>query len=150
MKKLIFLFALTGFIVACDKDDIETKPTLKIESLSSEIVARNQNLKATLSFTDKEGDVNDTIYIIRTRTNKRGPVTLKAIDFKVPDFPAKSKGEISVNLTYTILTLQLNPLAIPGNSSQNEPDTLLLKFVLKDKEKNVSDTAVANVIVQRS
>jgi hypothetical protein len=151
MNKLIFIFCLTGFIIACSKDSVDTKPSLKIESVSSDIIAKNQDLNVTMSFTDKEGDVNDTLFIIRTRTNKRGPVTLKPLALKVPDFPSKTKGEITANLSYSNhLTLQLSPLSIPGNASQNEPDTLILKFVLKDKEKNVSDTATANVIVQRS
>jgi|GEM_PF-187240 len=150
MKKITYLIiVLIGFI-ACKKDNVETKPTLKLESMSSEFVPRNQNLSLTFTFTDKEGDISDSIFMIRTRLNRRGPLTRAAIPYKVPEFPSKSKGEIVLELDYRLdITTGIPALSVQGNNTQREPDTLQLKFVLRDKAKNLSDTAVANVIVER-
>jgi hypothetical protein len=150
MKKIAPILAFIVILVACDKDQFETKPTLKLESLSSEFISKNQGLDITFSFTDKEGDVNDTLFVSRTRLNKRSIVTRPFIPYQIPDFPKTVKGEIVLRLAYTSgLTLGINPLSIPNQAGKFEPDTLLLRFVLKDKENNKSDTAIANVIVER-
>ena len=149
--KQLFILSLGIFIfAACNKDKFETKPKLKVESLSSDFIPRNQDLRITFSFTDKEGDVDDSLYLIRTRLNQRGPYTdAKPIEYKIPSFPNQQKGEITLTLPYALgLTFGISPVGIPGTNDR-ELDTLALKFVLLDKGKNVSDTATANVIVER-
>lgn len=150
MRQLIFVSIILLVFVACGKDKFETKPSLKVESLSSEFVSTNQDLNVTLSFTDKEGDVDDSLYVIRSRTNKRGTITTKPIGFQIPEFPNQQSGEISLNLLYArFLALNISPINNSSSPTGKEPDTLVLKFVLRDKAKNVSDTAIANVIVER-
>ena len=151
MKQILTYSCIVLALVACDKDKFETKPKLEVESLSTDFVPRNQDLRITLSFTDKEGDVDDSLYVIRTRTNKRGPFTpVNPSRYKIPEFPNQSEGEIELTLPYSLgLTSGFSSVIAPGNPPTREPDTLILKFVLKDKAKNVSDTATANVIVER-
>jgi hypothetical protein len=152
MKKYFFSFLAFLIIAACNKDKFQTKPTLKITSDNPKTIPVGGTLSVTLEYTDKEGDVNDSLFIIRQRLNVRGRSTYVALPYKIPDFPATDKGEIRVNLDYQLgLTLQIQPIRIPGsNPSRNEPDTLNLKFVVKDKAKNISDTVVLNnVIVSR-
>lgn len=150
MKQLFILCIGAFFFVACNKDDFQTKPQIKIESQNYDFVPRNQDLKIVLSFTDKEGDVDDTLYIVRTRLNQRGPYTdIKPLGFKIPSFPDNPKGDMTVTLTYGFgLTAGISTINIPG-STQKEPDTMTLKFVAVDKAKNISDTATSNVIVER-
>jgi hypothetical protein len=151
MKKVARLLAFIVILIACDKDQFETKPTLKLESLSSEFVQKNEDLQVKFSFTDKEGDVSDTLFVFRSRLNKRGIINHAVTPFRIPDFPNTTKGEIVLNLNYgKALTLNNSPaLSIPGQSGKFEPDTMLLRFILKDKANNKSDTAIANVIVER-
>jgi len=149
--KQLFIFGLgTLIFVACNKDKFETKPQLKVESLNYDIVPKGAPLRVTFSFTDKEGDVDDSIYVVRTRLNQRGLYTdPKAFGYKIPAFPDQPEGEITLNMTYANdLTFGLSPVDIPG-SNNKELDTLVLKFVAIDKKENVSDTATANVIVER-
>lgn len=150
MKQLFILGLGALILAACNKDKFETKPQLKIESLSSDFVPRNQDLQITFSFTDKEGDVDDTLYLVRTRLNQRGPYTdINPFDYKIPNFPDQQSGEITLNMSYGFaLTAGISSIGIPGTTDR-EPDTMALKFVLLDKGKNVSDTAIANVIVER-
>lgn len=152
MKKYFFLLLVVGAATACSKDKYETKPQLKFKSANYDVVPLSATLEINIEFTDKEGDVSDSIFFVRQRLNKRGPLTLPVLPYKIPDFPNTSKGEFQVNLNYSNdLTLQLQPIRIPGsNPSRNEPDTLNLKFVAKDKGGNKSDTlTLSNVIVIR-
>lgn len=149
--KQVFILCLGAFIfAACNKDKFQTKPQIKIESQNFDFVPRNQDLQIVLSFTDKEGDVDDSLYLVRTRLNQRGPYTdIKPLDYKIPSFPDQPSGEMTVTLTYGFgLTAGISTISIPG-STQKEPDTMALKFVVVDKAKNISDTATANVIVER-
>jgi hypothetical protein len=150
MKQLIILGLGALIFTACDKDKFQTQPQLKIESLNYDFVPKNESLRVTLSFTDKEGDVDDTLYVVRTRLNQRGPYSDQTpFDYKIPSFPDQQNGEIELNMSYGLdLTVNLPSIFVPGTTDR-EPDTMALKFVLLDKGKNASDTAIANVIVER-
>lgn len=146
-----FLFSLLAFVLfACSKDKFETKPSLKYKSSSTDIVPMGSGLQVNLEFTDKEGDL-DSVFIIRERLNKRGPLINNSLQLAFPSsFNNETKGELILNLDYTgRLTYQINEIDIPGSGGANEPDTLLLKFVIKDKAKNYSDTAQKDFIVIR-
>lgn len=149
MKRIFVFCSLAAIIIACSKDKFQTKPQIRIKSVSSEIVPPNSGLRVTLEFTDKEGDVSDSIFWVRQRLNKKSQDTIAAAR-PIPSFPNTSKGEIEVNFAYAFdLTSALPAISIPGTGSQKEPDTLRLKFVVKDKAGNKSDTASTDVIVIR-
>ncbi len=146
-----FLLSLLAFILfACSKDKFETKPSLKYKSASTHIVPMGSGLQVNLEFTDKEGDL-DSVFIIRERLNKRGPLINNSLQLAFPSsFNNETKGELILNLDYGgRLTYQINGISIPGSGGAYEPDTLLLKFVIKDKAKNYSDTAQKDFIVIR-
>jgi len=147
---LVVIVALT--ILACGKDKFQTVPQLKIKSKSADVVSLNENLRVTIEYTDKQGDVDDSLIIVRQRLNVKKPLTLAPSPYKIPTFPDTQKGEFEVNFRYNFdLTVGLTPIPIPGsNPQQNEPDTMVLKFVARDKAGNKSDTVTTNVIVRRS
>lgn len=144
---LAVIFALT--IIACGKDSFETKPELRLRSVSPDLVPIGGDLRMNIEYTDKEGDVSDSLIIIRQRLNKKSPVTMAPNPYDIPDFPTKNKGEFEVTLTYyTHLTVGMTPIPLPG--SKREVDTLRLKIVARDKGGNKSDTLfVNNVYVTR-
>jgi hypothetical protein len=90
--------------------------------------------------------------MIRERLNIKNPVVSLPIEYDVPDFPDKNKGEFEVTIPFVFgLALALDPISIPGSPGKFEEDTLRLKFVVRDRAKNVSDTAVIDrVIVSRT
>ena len=57
MRQFLILILICCFIVACSKDTFETRPTIKIKEVSSEVIPLNGNLDITLEYTDKEGDL---------------------------------------------------------------------------------------------
>lgn len=144
MKKGILIGCSVIFLsLACNKDKFETKPTLKLKSQNGDTFAKNEDfLVVEFDFTDKEGDVNDTLYVRKIRINQRQAAqTLRdSFKLKVPDFPAENKGVIKVSLDYQNYLVSALPPPTSGNPPKPEPDTLMMKFALKDKGKNISDT----------
>ena len=148
----LFISLLTIFIiiaVACNKDKFQTKPTIKIKSLNTEYIPLNGSLIIRLECTDKEGDVQDSVIIIKRRLNRRVVPTLRdTIRYKFPDFPNTPRTEVIATLDYqTILSAQ-NPPNIPGsNPPQKELDTLILKMAVRDRAGHISDTITSNQII---
>lgn len=149
---LLFSSLLMVAFLACNKDKFQTKPQLKFKSKNTDVVEANTDLRITLEYTDKEGDVDDSLLVVRQRLNRRGPVTLPASPYPIPKFPDTNKGQFEITLGYQFgLVFGLSPLRIPGsNPARNEPDTLNLKFVARDKAGNKSDTlTLSDIIVIR-
>ena len=150
MKKLLIAGFVLVVLFACNKDKYQTKPQISLKSVSTKVVPTNGNLTVVLSYTDKEGDISDSLYIKKVRLNKTVVTTLRdSLKYKIPDFPDYSKGEIDLALQYqNNLISAVNPPPIPGsNPSVPQPDTLLLKFWIRDKAGNVSDTVTTGQIV---
>lgn len=148
---LIILFGTMAVLVACDKDDFETKPKIEITSTSANVVPRNSDLRIDLRVTDKEGDVDDSVVVVRERLNERAAdPRSRELRYKIPEFPDNNTVDMEVILdNSTALTLASPAIPIPGSQGEFEPDTLSLKFVVIDRAKNVSDTVSANVVVIR-
>ncbi|HEV8271297.1 MAG TPA: hypothetical protein VGQ04_08310 [Chitinophagaceae bacterium] len=153
MKTRIWLALIITFVmISCGKDKFETIPQLEYKSRNTDIVPVNGSLRLNIEFRDKEGDVNDSVLIVRQRLNKRGAVQLPANPYGIPHFPTTDKGEFEITLDYQFqLITGLAPIRIPGsNPVKNEVDTLRLKIVARDHAGNKSDTLVVdNVYVIR-
>ena len=155
MKIRIWLALIIVFgMIGCDKDKFQTIPqlTLKSRSPEKEPVKVNDPLRLNIEYTDKEGDVSDSLFILRQRLNQKGAVTPPKSPYDIPTFPTVDKGEFEITLDYINLTFNLTAISIPGSGSpaKKEIDTLRLKIVAKDKAGNKSDTLVVdNVYVIR-
>jgi hypothetical protein len=155
MKNMRYITICAGILLAlaCSKDKPETRPSIKIKSVSADVIPNGGTLFVNLEFTDKEGDVNDTLYIIKKRLNKHEVVTVRdSIARKVPDFPEKSRGTIELSLEYSnfLISAQSPPIVSPGPPIVYEPDTIRMTFYLKDKANHISDTvAIDRLIIIR-
>jgi len=155
MKTRIWLAVIITFgMLSCGKDKFETKPQLEYLSRNTDIVNPGQALRLNIEFRDKEGDVSDTLFIVRQRLNKKGPVQLPASFYLIPDFPKTDKGEFEITLDYSNdLTTALTAIPIPGSGTpaKKEIDTLRIKILARDLGGNKSDTLVVdNVYVTRT
>lgn len=148
IRILIVVLFCAAFIVACDKDKFQTKPTLTLKSMNGNVVPAGASLVLNFEFTDKEGDVNDTIFVKKIRLNKlKVPTVRDSFGLQVPTFPKNTKGEIQLTLEHSFyLTSAINPPKDPV-TGKNINDTLLLQFALKDKANNVSDTVTTGPVV---
>ncbi len=147
----LFISLLSIFIlvaVACNKDKFQTKPTITIKSMSGDYIPLNGSLEVTLECTDKEGDVQDSIFVVKRRLNKRVVPTIRdTIRFGFPVFPTKTKTDIVLTFDYQSILSAQSPPFIPGSAPpQRELDTLIIKFAVKDKAGNISDTIISNTI----
>lgn len=149
MKKVVILS--TGFLfvlLACGKNKFNTRPSLTLKSLSSTNLPVNGDLRIDFEFTDKEGDISDSIFLKRIRTNQiQVPVNLDTFGLAVPSFPEKPKGEITLLLNYQLhIIAALNP-PLEGNPPTPVPDTIIFKIALRDKAGNISDTVTTEPII---
>lgn len=153
MKYAFYIVCLFTVLIACKKDKFETTPSLRLKSTSSKIIPPNGSLNLVFEFTDKEGDLKDSLFYRKVRLNVRK--TAEKIDslyYKIPAFPKAFQGEFNVNIPATDLEAAINPLTIPNtNPPKKESDTLDLKFAIRDKAKHTSDTVIVKgVVVQRN
>lgn len=155
MKRFVLFSTLAVLVFACSKDKFETTPQLRLKSQSVEVVPINGNLRLVFEFTDKEGDINDTLFFKKERLNIRKVETkVDSLGIPVPDFPKTQKGEFIINFDYEsyLKSAIYPPRANPGELPEKyESDTLRMKFILRDKAGHKSDTVtINNLIIERT
>ncbi len=141
--KILIAVLIIGGIVACKKNAYNTKPTIVLKSISSNIIPVGGSLTIELQVTDKEGDVTDpaTLSMIKLRLNKKitEVVNNDTLTKKVPFAPDTQDGFILMNLDYNNFLISA--------VSPTENDTIQYRFALIDKAGNVSDTILSEPIV---
>lgn len=144
-KILVSVLAVV-FLAACGKDKYNTNPTIKLKSVGNKVVQPNGFLRVEFEITDKEGDISDTLYFKKIRTNRRTTAIVRdSLAFQIPAAPTTRDGFIEMNLQYQN---HLIAAISPGNPIQN--DTLTLQFTVRDKAKNKSEpVTIENVVVIR-
>jgi hypothetical protein len=152
MKNMRYITICAGILLAlaCGKDKPGTTPTIKIKSVSAEVVPINGILEVTLEFTDKEGDISDSLFMGKKRVNiipaVSGILVRDSLFFNVPPYSNKARGEITLHLQYQnhLIAAETPP---KDALDQNIADTIVLRFALQDKAKHTSDTVSTNKIV---
>lgn len=148
MQKL-FLYStlLLTLFIACGKDKFETKPTIEIKSIGPNPVPINSSMVVELEYTDKEGDIQDSLFIRKIRINQKKVALTVRDSFYLPlpgDAPEKNKGTIKLTLLYQDHLISAQN---PGSPPNAAPDSLIFRFALRDKAKNTSDTVETGLIV---
>jgi hypothetical protein len=146
-----FVVSICLLITGCSKDKEETKPSIKVKSLSSQVIPVNSDLSINLEFTDKEGDL-ESIFVQKVRQNIRTTTTIRdTFSLPVADFPKKSNGDLEMRLFYQLQLLSAERApANPNSPTGYESDSLVIKLVLRDKAANASDTVTTDqIVVQR-
>ena len=152
LRFFIIILVIAVAAGACKRSKFNTKPTLTLKSQNGNFVPVGATLVLDFEFTDKEGDVDDTIYLKKIRINTiKVPTIRDSLALQVPTFPKNTKGEIRLQLDYNgFMISAINPPSDPNNPGKKISDTLMMKFALKDRANNISDTVtVGPIIVQR-
>jgi hypothetical protein len=144
--KILLSLLVVVFLAACKKDKYNTTPTITLKSTSNKTVAINNVFTVQFELTDKEGDISDTLYFKKIRTNKRVTGTVRdSLMFAIPEVTNIKTSFLNLDLQYQN---HLISSTNPGNPPQ--PDTLTLQFYVKDKAKNKSEIiSIPDVIVIR-
>jgi hypothetical protein len=148
--KTILVFLSVLLLFACSKDKVETKPHLSLKSANPKVVPQNSDMIVTMNFTDQEGDL-DGVYLWKVRLNKIKSTTVRdSIFLAVPDFPKHNTGELELLLQYQNHLVSASSPRKDPITGKFESDSLNMKFLLKDKKGNASDTVFLNgVVIQR-
>lgn len=139
LHTFIGLAGLVMLVVAgCKKEGITTKPKLIFKSVTSNHVAHNQNIAFTFDFSDKEGDYNDSIWVIKVSSSWcENPSFADSAKWKMPDLSGQGNknGELEIRMFY------VTDLAAQTCDFTDTLETAIFKFLIKDLAGNISDTA---------
>jgi hypothetical protein len=147
MKIKCLLSALVLLVIVSCKKSNNGELTLKVNSVSANVIPVDADLTVTLDFTSK-GSVIDTIGMIKLRINQDQTPTIRdTILYPVPTYPESAKGQLQLLLDYNLDLVSAESPPTVGNPPVNEPDSLVLRFFVKDAANNVSDTVNTGTIV---
>ena len=134
----LFSIFLVLLFAGCEKNKFSTTPSLKFKSVNTIQLRTQESIRFTLSFTDAEGDLTDSIFIQEVVPGCPAS-EFHYGSFPLPAFPASKnqQGDIILTLEYNDFTPQCPP----------KNDTAIFRFVLKDKAQHVSDTVSSPTIV---
>ena len=120
----------------CGKDTFTTKPQIKFIKAEDYTVSQGGLIKFYLEVTDKEGDLQDSIYI--QGIAKSCPQSNFTYGYPVPEFPSEANAKVDIEVTFIngVLGAPYPPLS----PQCGRADTTNFRFWIKDKAKNVSDT----------
>jgi hypothetical protein len=137
MVRLLGGSAICGMLfLACGKDSFNTKPSLEFLSTGSRDLRQGDLLQINLLVRDKEGDLNDTLFMeASTRLCPANKVLLK---YQMPEIPPKNNFEGKINVIFLVNVLGDYP--IWNLNLCSGPDSVNFRFWIKDKAQNVSDT----------
>lgn len=136
--KRILLFSFAALVLAaCGKDKFETVPKVTVKSFGPETVVKGQQFKLVAEVTDKEGDLQDTMLLVRKRfTNNILFFTdTTRISLKNFAFPNHSSIELQLIFTYG----EDVPGTIFYNFQESVDRGLIYGLILSDKAKNKSE-----------
>ncbi|MFN4974292.1 MAG: hypothetical protein ACK5GV_03495 [Bacteroidota bacterium] len=146
--KLILIAGLLVYIpLACKKNEFTTKPQISFKKISNTTLSTtNPVVFFEIKFTDKEGDVQDTLWVQKiSKVCPNSPGVQFTSKNKVPDFTPISnvEGVLEIGFAYNANIGNYPTISGCGNKT----DTATFKFWLRDKAKNVSDTLVSPPII---
>jgi hypothetical protein len=136
MKRLLFFGLIAGALAACSKDKFETVPQVKITSFGPDEVRKGELFRLTADITDKEGDLQDSIYLVQKRFTGSNLLSSDTLGFSLEQlgFPTKNKVELLLTFAYGE--------DIPGTIFYTRQETidrgLSYGIIVRDKAKNKS------------
>jgi hypothetical protein len=149
MKLRYFLTALIMIAIISCKKDGGSGLSIKLESVSGNIVPIGASLRVTLNFTDNGGHAIDTIFMHKIRINQHQvSLTIRDTIYLIPPgYPGNTKGQLQFDLDNTNFLASAFQPPTSGNPPQNESDSLIIKFAARDVAANKSDTVSTGLIV---
>ena len=147
MKKLLLFGAIAFVLAACSKDKFETVPQVTIKEFGPEEVFKGQLIELIATVTDKEGDVQDSVYVVRKRFNASNVLlTVDTTRYNISSLGTPKKQEIDVQITF--LYGELKPEVAPIQNLETFADrNFAIGLVVIDKAGNRSQYVESETIV---
>lgn len=142
MRYTLLFSILMLLMASCKKDKFSSTPSLKFKSVNTTSLHNQQLLTFTLSFTDSEGDLKDSIFVQEIVPDCSA--SNFAALFPLPAFPTSKdqQGNIQVSFQYNGSS---GYTSISPQCQQN--DTAVFRFALRDQANHVSDTVSSPHII---
>jgi len=140
---------LTGAVIlaivwtACSKDKYNTTPTLTFTNVNGNEFGAGQVIDFSFQVTDKEGDLQDTIFM--KRTSPACSDLNYTAGFEMPQTVPKKFLKADIQLIFAFRNPAPPYITLEGCSERD--DTASFKFWIKDKAGHVSDTVQSPTIV---
>jgi hypothetical protein len=139
---LLFVMILLLGGISCNKDQYKTDPQISLESITT-LIPIGGELDAKFKFTQKSSKLSGGTFIaIRTRLNQNpllpGTGSSDSLGGIIPSYPDKDQGEYEFTMPYA---------DIYEGDTENDNDTILIRFALIDRVGNKSDTISSPIIV---
>ncbi|HZH65000.1 MAG TPA: hypothetical protein VEY10_08905 [Flavisolibacter sp.] len=135
MKKAVFFCLVAAAFAACSKDKFQTIPQVTITSFGPDVVFKGQRFELLADITDKEGDLQDTFYLVQKRYTGDNLLTSDTAKYSLANlgFPAKDKIELRLTFAYGE---QINGTLLQNQESADRG--LIYGLIIRDKAKNKS------------
>ena len=144
MRYTIIIIIIAGFIFSgCKKESFSSTPKLTYKSVNTNQLHPDQIIKFTLSVTDAEGDIIDTMYVQKVSFNCAASNFFDR--YRIPIFPTTKNLSTDIQISYS--NGINNPGYITVASRCDYNDTCYFRFMLKDRAGNKSDTIKSETIV---
>ena len=148
MKQILLFACLCGVLTACEKNKFETVPQVTIKSFGPDVVRKGELFELVAEVTDKEGDLQDSVLLLRKRfTNGTIPVPTRNDDSTYLDlrdfrFPNKPSIELRILFAYGE--------QIPGTFFYNIQESVdrgvTYTLIVSDRAKNKSKSVETRMI----
>jgi hypothetical protein len=143
MRNTILIAVVSLIFLSCSKDKFSSTPQLTYKSVNTDRLSPNQVIQFSLSFTDAEGDVIDTMYVQKVSLNCAASNFFERV--AIPDFTTNKNLKADVLVSYANGINNPPYTTVASRCSFN--DTCYFRFMLKDKANNKSDTVRSETIV---
>ena len=143
MRYSILLASISLLIISCNKDKFTEAPQLKYKSVNTTELNKGQVLVFKLSFTDGDGDLQDSLFVEKIEPTCSGSYFKEK--YKIPVFPNTKNTEGEIEVSYGYRAGGDYPSIKEPQCNRN--DTCYFRFMLKDKAQHTSDTVQSETII---
>jgi hypothetical protein len=133
-----FYFIFLVLLLGCQKTKFETRPRLKLVSVSTTTIKYKDNLQIILQITDKQGDFIDTVWMTKITT---GCLDSDLRNTYLVSSEVQRKNNFLADYIFTLSYIEeLQPFC-------KKRDTAVFRFWTKDVKGNFSDTVKTSPII---
>ena len=142
--KILILLVLAVIINSCNKDKYQDKPQLTLKTINSTVVSPGNILTFDIEVTDKQGDIQDTVWWSKTSANCPGNnINSTTI---IPSY-LPSTHNLKATLEMSFINHGLSLPNIEPSHCGLKNDTCVFKFWMRDVANNRSDTLISPTII---
>ena len=147
MKRILIIALIAGIFTACSKDKFETVPQIEIKEFGPNEVVKGNLIELQALVKDKEGDIQDSLYVVRKLYNLSTNFVLDTDTIRyfinTLGAPAKQETELLVRFLYG----EQNPAVAPLEDLVTIDRGYTLGLVVIDKKGNRSPYVESKRIV---